>query len=84
MRNQIVARFLVQGLRVAVIGCLAGVALGLALSHFLANMLYGITALDPITYLSVVCLILFVAALASLVPAIRAASINPVQVLRDE
>ena len=84
MRNQIVARFLAQGLRVAVIGCIAGVALGLALSHFLANMLYGVTALDPITYSSVVCLILFVAALASLVPAIRAANINPVQVLRDE
>jgi putative ABC transport system permease protein len=47
-------------------------------------MLYGVTALDPITYASVVALILFVAALASLVPAIRAASINPVQVLRDE
>jgi putative ABC transport system permease protein len=84
MRNQIVARVLAKGLRVAVIGCIAGVALGLALSHFLANMLYGITALDPLTYASVVCLILFVAALASLVPAIRAASINPVQVLRDE
>ncbi len=84
MRNQIVACFLAQGLRVAILGCIAGVALGLTLSHFLANMLYGITALDPITYLSVVCLILFVAALASLIPAIRAASINPVQVLRDE
>jgi putative ABC transport system permease protein len=84
LRSRIVARFLVQGLRVAVLGCIAGVALGLGLSHFLANMLYGITALDPITYLSVVCLILLVATLASLIPAIRAASINPVQVLRDE
>jgi hypothetical protein len=84
MRNQIVARFLAQGLCVAILGCIAGVALGLALSHFLTNMLYGITALDPVTYASVVCLILFVAALASLIPAIRAASINPVQVLRNE
>lgn len=84
MRNQIVARFLAQGLRVTALGCIAGVALGLTLSHFLAGMLYGVTALDPITYASVVALILFVAALASLVPAIRAASINPVQVLRDE
>jgi putative ABC transport system permease protein len=84
LRSQIVARFLAQGLRVAVLGCIAGVALGLGLSHFLANMLYGITALDPITYLSVVCLILLVATLASLIPALRAASINPVQVLRDE
>ena len=35
LRSQIVARFLVQGLRVAIFGCLAGLALGLALSHFL-------------------------------------------------
>jgi putative ABC transport system permease protein len=84
MRNQIVARFLAQGLRVTILGCIAGVALGLALSHFLAGMLYGVTALDPITYASVVSLILLVAALASLIPAIRAARIDPVQVLRDE
>ena len=54
------------------------------LSHFLAGMLYGITALDPITYASVVCLVLLVAALASLIPAVRAARIDPMNVLRDE
>ena len=50
MRNQIVARFLLQGLRVAVIGCAAGLALGLGLSHFIRSMLYGVSALDPATY----------------------------------
>jgi putative ABC transport system permease protein len=84
MRNQIVAHFLFRGLRVATLGCFAGLALGLALSHFLAGMLYGITALDPATYAAVVCLILAVAALASLIPALRAARVEPVQVLRDE
>ncbi|MGO9438504.1 MAG: ADOP family duplicated permease [Terracidiphilus sp.] len=84
VRSQIVARFLVQGLRVAVFGSIAGVVLGLGLSHFLAGMLYGITALDPITYASVVCLVLLVAALASLIPAVRAARIDPMNVLRDE
>lgn len=83
-RGQIVGRFLVQGLRVAVIGCVAGLALGAGLSHFLAGMLYGISALDPATYVSVVCIILFVAALASLVPAVRAARVDPMQVLREE
>jgi len=84
LRGQIVAHFLVQGLRVAAIGCVAGLALGAGLSHFLAGMLYGISALDPATYVSVVCLILLVAALASLVPAVRAARVDPVQVLREE
>jgi putative ABC transport system permease protein len=84
MRNQIVARFLLQGLRVAVIGCAAGLALGMGLSHFINSMLYGVSALDPATYGGVVCLILVVAACASLVPALRAARVEPVQVLREE
>jgi putative ABC transport system permease protein len=84
LRSQIVGRFLAQGLRIAVLGCIAGLALGLALSRFLKGMLYGITALDPITYASVVGLILFVAAAASLIPALRAARTDPIKVLRDE
>ncbi len=84
MRNQIVARFLLQGLRVAIIGCAAGLALGMGLSHFIGSMLYGVSALDPATYGGVVCLILVVAACASLVPALRAARVEPVQVLREE
>jgi len=84
MRNQIVARFLFQGLRVAAIGCAAGLALGLWLSHFIRSMLYGVSPLDPATYAGVVILILLVAASASLMPAVRAARVEPVQVLREE
>jgi putative ABC transport system permease protein len=84
MRNQIVARFLFQGLRVAVVGCAAGLALGMGLSHFIGSMLYGVSALDPATYGGVILLILLVAGCASLVPALRAARIEPVQVLREE
>lgn len=84
MRNQIVARFLMQGLRVAAIGCAAGLGLGLWLSHFMGSMLYGVSALDPATYGGVICLILLVAAFASLMPALRAARVEPVQVLREE
>jgi putative ABC transport system permease protein len=84
VRSQIVMRFLFQGLRAAAIGCLAGLALGLGLSRFLAEMLYGVTALDPTTYASAVCLILLVAALASMAPAVRAASVDPIKVLRED
>ncbi len=82
--SQIVARFLFQGLRAPAIGCFAGFALGLGLSRFLEGMLYGVTALDPTTYASVICLILLVATLASLAPAVRAASVEPVKVLRED
>ncbi|HEX5244121.1 MAG TPA: FtsX-like permease family protein, partial [Tepidisphaeraceae bacterium] len=84
MRNQIVARFLLQGLRTAAIGCAAGLALGIWLSHFIGSMLYGISALDPATYGGVICLILLVATCASLMPAVRASRVEPVQVLREE
>ena len=84
MRNQIVARFLLQGLRVATIGCVVGLVLGLWLSHFIASMLYGVSVLDPATYGGVIGLILMVAASASLLPALRASRVDPVQVLREE
>ena len=84
MRNQIVARFLLQGLRAAAIGCAAGLGLGLWLSHFISSMLYGVSALDPATYSGVVCLVLLVAASASLFPALRASRVEPVEILREE
>jgi putative ABC transport system permease protein len=84
LRSQIAAGFVFQGLRVAAIGCAAGLAMGLGLSHFLASMLYGVSALDPITYAGVVLLILLVAALASLAPAVRVAWVDPNRILREE
>jgi putative ABC transport system permease protein len=83
-RNQIVARFLIQGLRAAAIGSAAGLALGLWLTHFIASMLYGVSPVDPVTYAGVICLILLVAASASLLPALRASRVEPVQVLREQ
>lgn len=83
-RGQIVGRFLAHGVRIAFLGCAPGIVLGLVLSHFIAGMLYGISALDPTTYAGVVALILLVAAAASLFPALRAARTDPVKVLRDE
>ena len=84
MRNQIVAQFVFQGVRAAAIGCAAGLALGMGLSHLIASMLYGVSAYAPATYGSVVCLILLIAACASLMPALRASRVEPVQVLREE
>ena len=84
MRNQIVVRFLLQGTCVAAVGCAGGIALGVWLSHFIGSMLYGISALDPTTYGTAICLVLLVASCASLLPALRAASIEPVRVLREE
>jgi ABC-type lipoprotein release transport system permease subunit len=82
--RQIAARFLLQGLRVTAIGCAAGLLLGVGLGRWLMGMLYGVSPLDPVTYAGVLLLILLVAAVASLVPAMRAARVEPTQVLREE
>lgn len=51
--------------------------------HFIASMLYGVPALDSATYCGVISLILLVAGSASLMPALRASRVEPVQVLRE-
>jgi putative ABC transport system permease protein len=84
MRGQIVGRFLMQGLRVAALGCAAGVGAAIVLSRFLRGMLFGVSTVDPGTYAGVVGIILAVAVLASLAPALRAAWVEPVKVLREE
>lgn len=84
MPRQIVTRFLVQSLRVAGVGCAAGVILGLGMSHLLKGMLYEVSSADAETYAGVLALILLVTTLAALVPAIRAARVEPTRILREE
>lgn len=84
VRGQIVKHFLLQGVAVTFLGCVAGWGLAAASSHLLADMLYGVSPNDLTTLLGVVVLVLLVAAAASLMPAIRAAHLEPMQVLREE
>ncbi|MGC2617474.1 MAG: ABC transporter permease [Acidobacteriaceae bacterium] len=84
LRGQILMQFLLQGLRVTLAGCLAGLALSIAAGRLLAGMLYGVSPIDPATWIAVAALILAVATLASLLPAWRAARIEPVRVLRED
>ena len=72
-RPQIVATLRPQGLRIVAIGCLAGLAMGLAASRLLQGMLYAVTPTDPVTYAAIILLVLIVAVIASAGPALRAA-----------
>ncbi len=67
---------------------MAGVALGglgaLWLTRFLAGQLYGVSRLDPFTFVAVPALLLCVAAVAAYLPARRAARVSPVNALRAE
>ena len=82
--GQIVRGFLLQGMRVVVFGCLAGVLIGAGLSRLLVGMLFEVSGLDPMTYAGVVLLTLGIAFAAALGPAVGAARVAPVVVLREE
>ncbi len=84
LQGQIVKQFLLQGLTVTLLGCAAGWGLAAAFSRVLSGMLCGVSPSDAATLLTVVLLMLLVAASAALVPAIRAAHVDPMQVLREE
>jgi putative ABC transport system permease protein len=84
LRGQILKQFLWQGLGVSFLGCSAGWGLAAAFGRVLSGMLYGVASSDVPTLSSVVLLVLLIAAVASLVPSIRAARVEPMHVLREE
>jgi putative ABC transport system permease protein len=73
-----------QGLRLAALGALVGLVAAAVASRALGTLLFGVTRLDPATYLGVVALLLLVSAIASGAPAWRAARVDPALTLREE
>lgn len=84
LRGQIVRHFLLRGLGVSFIGCVIGGGLAVVFGRVLSGMLYGVSPSDVTTLSAVILTVLVVAAVASFVPAGRAARVEPMQVLRDE
>ncbi|SEG30939.1 duplicated orphan permease [Bryocella elongata] len=71
-------------LLLAAIGIAIALPLAYGLSHLLTSQLFGVSPADPLTLLGAVLLITLVAFVAALLPAQRAASVNPTQALRSE
>jgi ABC-type antimicrobial peptide transport system permease subunit len=65
-------------------GLVIGLIAAMATSRALITLLFGVSKLDPITYLAVIALLAGVSAIACCIPARRAASVNPVDALRAE
>jgi putative ABC transport system permease protein len=70
-----------QGMILSVIGVIVGLAGALALTRVIGNLLYGVTATDPATFVAIPLVLLFVALLACYLPARRAARLDPVRAL---
>jgi putative ABC transport system permease protein len=73
-----------QGLTVILIGVAVGIIGALALTRFLSTLLYGVKPTDPATIAAVSVLLIVVAALASVIPARRATTLDPMVALRYE
>jgi ABC-type antimicrobial peptide transport system permease subunit len=71
-----------QGVRVALIGAVVGLAGALALTRYLGSLLYDVAPNDPLTFAAVVVILSATAAAACWIPARRALSVAPSDALR--
>ncbi|MFL6439640.1 MAG: ABC transporter permease [Terriglobales bacterium] len=83
-RRQILEMMLRKGLLLISIGLAVGLLASLGTVRSLTSFLYGVSPVDAITYIGVIITLLLVGTLAALIPARRAASIEPTQALRAE
>lgn len=81
---QILKMVLSQGFVIVGIGVLAGLVAASVLTRLVSNFLFGVAALDPLTYISTSLLLSAIALLATYIPARRAMRIDPMVALRYE
>ena len=76
--------FVRSALAMTAIGVMIGMCAAIALTQLMRSLLFGISPLDPLTYVAVPLILAVAALLASYIPGRRAASVNPVEALRAE
>ncbi|HXQ98423.1 MAG TPA: ABC transporter permease [Candidatus Limnocylindrales bacterium] len=84
LRGDVLRLVLGQGLRIALMGLAIGVIASLGLARLMSSLLFGVSASDPLTFITVVVLLAIIAMLASYIPARRAMSVDPIEALRHE
>jgi ABC-type antimicrobial peptide transport system permease subunit len=82
-RTDVLRMVLLQGVRLTAIGLLLGLSMSLLLTRMLHGLLFGVSAMDPQTVLSVTVLLLLVGVAASYLPALKAMRTDPVNAIRS-
>jgi predicted permease len=73
-----------QGMRLAVVGVVVGIAAAFGLTRFIASFLFGVKSWDPLVFVTVPVILTVVALVAVWLPATRASKLDPMQALRVE
>ncbi len=82
--GRILSRIMLHGIALAAVGAMVGIGAALLAMRWLQPFVFGISAVDPMTFGATALFLLIVAALASAVPAIRAARIDPMEMVRSD
>jgi putative ABC transport system permease protein len=81
-RRDMLKLVVAQGMKLAIAGVVVGVGLSYAVTRLLESLLFGVKANDPITFAAVATVLTVVALLATLIPARRASTVQPIEALR--
>jgi putative ABC transport system permease protein len=73
-----------QGVKLAVMGVASGLGMALLLTRLMRELLFGVSATDPLTFALIALLLILVASLACYIPARRATKVDPLVALRCE
>jgi len=76
--------FMLQGLALTGVGLVVGTVGAIVLGRWMSSLLFGVGPFDAVAYFAALCVSVLTAALASYLPARRAANIDPLETLRAE
>lgn len=83
-RGAVLSLVIGQGLRLAGAGAIVGLAASLAFSRLIGNLLYNVSAFDPLTFIAMASVLIAASLAASYIPARRAMRVDPIEALRYE